>query len=60
MISYQGSGFYAILLVEKVLKVFYYQTWGPEEEAKLGTPFVVNSEQEFWDCVVYVIEDKFS
>lgn len=59
MIAYQGDGFYAILVIEKVLKVFYYQTWGPQEEAKLGTPFVVASEREFWECVAYVIVDKF-
>lgn len=59
MIAYKGSGYYAILVVEKVLIIFYYSIWGPEE-AWLGTPFVVNSEKEFWDCVVYVIEDKFS
>jgi hypothetical protein len=59
MIKYQGSGYYAILVIEKVLKVFYYSTWGEQETAKLGEPFVVNSEKEFWECVAYVIQDNF-
>lgn len=59
MISYQGHGFYAIVVEEKILKIYYYQSWGAQEAQRFGDPFIVGSPKEFWECVAYVIQDKF-
>jgi hypothetical protein len=58
MIAYQGPGYYYVLFVDKILKIYYYGG-SYDKDSKLGAPTLIDNEIKFWEVVKFVIEDQY-